>query len=253
MTYIVKQLVGRLAGPLVIAFLIGVTAGICRALGRRRTAVWLLASAATVAYLGAIVPVGDALLGPLERRYPPLSQEEPLPSVGYIVVLGSGYTPHNGIPVTAALDEDGLARIVEGIRLARRFGNARLVVSGGAPPGRMAPALGYPELARDLGVDETSLVVSDSALDTDAEARAVAALVGDAPFILVTSAYHMPRAVRLMERAGVHPIPAPTGHRVNASVRVDWTDLLPASVGLRKTERALHEYLGLAAMAVGVS
>jgi uncharacterized SAM-binding protein YcdF (DUF218 family) len=252
MTYLIKQLVGALATPLAIALLISAAAGICRALGRRRTAVWLLVSAATVAYLGAIAPVGDALLGPLERWYPPLRQEETLPPVEYIVVLGSSYTPQDGVPVTAALDGDGLARIVEGIRLARQLGDVRLVVSGGAPPGRVAPALGYAELARGLGVDEASLIVLSAALDTDAEARDVAALVNDEPFLLVTSAYHMPRAVRLMERAGAHPIPAPTGQRVNETAGGRWRGWLPTSGGLRETERALHEYLGLAAIAVGL-
>jgi uncharacterized SAM-binding protein YcdF (DUF218 family) len=127
-----------------------------------------------------------------------------------------------------------------------------LVVSGGAPPGRVAPALGYAELARGLGVDEASLIVLSAALDTDAEARDVAALVNDEPFLLVTSAYHMPRAVRLMERAGAHPIPAPTGQRVNETAGGRWRGWLPTSGGLRETERALHEYLGLAAIAVGL-
>ena len=195
--------------------------------------------------------MGDALLGPLEREYPPL-QDGSLPAVGYVVVLGSGYEPRDGIPVTAALDEDGLVRIVEGVRLMRRLGAVKLVVSGGAPPGRTPPAFGYAKLARGLGVDDASLVVLSGSLDTSAEARSVAALLGAAPFILVTSAYHMPRAMRLMERAGAHPFPAPTGQLVNESANGGWSSLLPTSGGLGKTERALHEYLGLAALAVGV-
>jgi uncharacterized SAM-binding protein YcdF (DUF218 family) len=72
------------------------------------------------------------------------------------------------------------------------------------------------------------------------------------PFLMVTSAYHMPRAMRLMERKGAHPIPAPTGQRVNESARAGWRSLLPTADGLRKTDRALHEYLGFAAIAAGV-
>ena len=114
-------------------------------------------------------------------------------------------------------------------------------------------ALGYAELARELGVDNASLIVLQWPLDTGAEAHAVAALLKGAPFLLVTSAYHMRRAVRLMQGAGQHPVPAPTGQRVGSSPGMALHRWLPSSVGMRDTEIALHEYLGLAALAIGIS
>jgi uncharacterized SAM-binding protein YcdF (DUF218 family) len=63
----------------------------------------------------------------------------------------------------------------------------------------------------------------------------------------------MPRAMRLMQRAGQHPIPAPTGQRVGGSLGTGPHRWLPTSTGMRDTEIALHEYLGLAAIALGVS
>jgi uncharacterized SAM-binding protein YcdF (DUF218 family) len=104
-----------------------------------------------------------------------------------------------------------------------------------------------------MGVAEASLVMLQWPLDTAAEARAVASLLHGAPFVLVTSAFHMPRAVRLMQRAGQHPIPAPTGQRVGASPGMSLHRWLPTSAGMRDTEIALHEYLGLAALAIGIS
>jgi uncharacterized SAM-binding protein YcdF (DUF218 family) len=102
-------------------------------------------------------------------------------------------------------------------------------------------------LARDLGINPGSIVVLDTALDTRQEAQAIAALIGSAPFVLVTSAYHMPRAMLEMRRAGVAPVPAPTDQLVGGAEAASWRAWLPSSSGLRKTERALHEYLGLAA------
>ena len=252
MAYFARQLIDMVAGPLMIALLMTVAGAILWMCRRRGTARWLFIAAAALVYIASLSPVGDALLGPLERRYPPLAATDPLPNAGYVVVLGSSYWPRANASIAAALGEDGLSRIVEGVRILRRLGTAQLVVSGGATQGRSSSALGYAELARELGVDNASLVVLDGSLNTRAEARAIAALTRGDPFILVTSAFHMPRAVRLMEQVKAQPIPAPTGQQTGAGYAHYWNYLAPSSTGLRRTERALHEYLGLAASAVNL-
>jgi len=250
-TYFIKQIVGVLATPMVLGLLIALLGAVCRGRNWPRAARWSFTIAIAVVCLSASGLVGSALLRPLEDKYPALREDQPLPEIRYIVVLGSGYTPHDGIPVTAALDPDGLVRIVEGVRLARRFDTARLLVSGGAPPGNTPPAFGYAMLARSLGIDGTSLIVLSDALDTRQEARAVASLVGATPFLLVTSAYHMPRAMQLMQLAGARPIAVPTGQRAYGSM-LNARAWLPGSGGLSRTELALHEYVGLAASAIGL-
>jgi uncharacterized SAM-binding protein YcdF (DUF218 family) len=247
LTHFVKQLAGTAATPLACAFLITLGGAIVRLFGRRRLATALWSAAAILVYLSAIAPVADALLAPLEARYPPLGDIQNLPPLQYIVVLGSDYGPRDGIPVTGALSSDGLARIAEGIRLMRKVPGARLVVSGGGSEGETPSAIGYVIFATDLGVDAGEIIKLDKSLDTAEEAGSVAALVGQAPFILVTSAYHMPRAMRLMQIAGAHPIPAPTGQLVPRRQFFYRAQAWIPSVGsLRKTERALHEYIGLA-------
>src|SRR5256885_15895079 len=113
--YDIRHLIGLLASPLPVALLIVVAAIIFRTYKRRTLAHGLFICAALVSYFGSIAMVGAALLGPLERAYPPLDLKQLAP-VSYIVVLGSGYAPRDQIPITAALDEHGLVRIVEGIR-----------------------------------------------------------------------------------------------------------------------------------------
>jgi uncharacterized SAM-binding protein YcdF (DUF218 family) len=249
--HFIKQLIGSAASPLVLATLLALVSLGCRAARRVRIARVAAIAAAVTGYLGCLIPVGAALLRPLERVYPPLREDVPVPASGYVVVLGSGYAPEAGLPVTAALDDDGLARIVEGVRLARLLPGARLVVSGGGIDGHV-PARGYARMAEELGVSASSMTVLDRALDTRGEARDVAALLGSEPFLLVTSASHMPRAMRLMQRAGAHPIPAPTEQRGLRHHGGGLRMLLPTSEGLGMSERALHEYLGLAAIRLGL-
>lgn len=240
---VLKVAVAMLSNSLLLAFVV-VAVGLLLLRGsRRRTGSWIIAAGAILAYLTSTSLVGNALLFPLERRYPPLEATQAI-GVRDVVVLGSGYEPHDHIPVTGALGADALSRIVEGVRLARSRADSRLIVSGGAPPGFTPGALGYATLAAELGIEPSRMIVLDRALNTDEEAREVVSLLGNSPFILVTSAYHMPRAMLLMRRAGANPVPAPTGNMLRASERFG---LIPGSGGLHKTEIALHEYLGLAA------
>jgi uncharacterized SAM-binding protein YcdF (DUF218 family) len=245
-TYFIKQVIGGTAMPLVCGLLIALAGAVARLLGRRRTSTVLWSVAALLVYLSAISPVADALLAPLEGKYPALTNVQNLPPVNYIVVLGSSYAPRGGIPITAALEGDALARIVEGVRLMRQVHGARLVVSGGGSGQQTPSATGYALLAIDLGIDPGAIVKLDGPLDTQDEAAGVVALIGKSPFILVTSAYHMPRAMRLMQIAGAHPIPAPTGQLARPQIDFDVRGWIPRSSSILKTERALHEYMGLA-------
>jgi uncharacterized SAM-binding protein YcdF (DUF218 family) len=251
MMHAVKQLVGALATPLGLALAVALLGWLARMLGRRRLSVALLVSAAVWIYLAATMPVANALLAPLEMRYPPLRTDRSL-HVAYIVVLGSHYAPRDGLPVTATLGPDGLARIVEGVRLARVFPEARLVVSGGAAAGHMPSARGYSMLAGELGIAPVKLVLVEAPRDTGEEAAAIVKLLGSSPFLLVTSASHMPRAMKLMTMAGARPVAAPTAHRADPSLAWSWRSLLPLASALRGTEIALHEYLGLLALTIGL-
>lgn len=243
----IKSLSEVFLQPLVSATLLVAIAVVLRWRGRRRAARVFAGIAIAIAFLGALSPVADALLRPLELRYPPLAAGPAVRSAAFVVVLGSAYSPHLGAPITAAISGEGLARIVEGVRLARIY-HLRLVVSGGAVRGYPASALGYAELARDLGVDPQDLIVSAVGVDTRTEAAAISRLAGSRPFILVTSASHMPRAVALLRRAGAVPLPAPTGQRASDSSSLSWRQWLPGAIALHETEIALHEYFGLLAI-----
>jgi uncharacterized SAM-binding protein YcdF (DUF218 family) len=250
-----KFFIDALTAPLALAFLLALLALPFRLLGRRKPAIILFASGVVLAWLCSLPVVGDIFLLPLESRYAPLDEAAVPPAqVPAIVVLGSSYSPRDNRPITAVLDDEGLARIAEGVRLALRFPAAKLVVSGGSPsPGR-APALGYARFAREFGIPQDRLIVLGKARDTAQEATEIAAALHSKNFILVTSAQHMLRAMTLMERAGLRPTPAPTSNHTGPHLALgSWRDvMLPSATGARKTEMAWHEYMGLAAIRLGL-
>jgi uncharacterized SAM-binding protein YcdF (DUF218 family) len=250
--YAFKQLIGALSSPLVMALVIGLIGSILHLLHRRRVAAWLYISAALIVYAGSTNLLARALIRPLENSWPALDPRTPLPDVDHIVVLGADYAPDASLPPTATIGRDGMPRVAEGLRLARLLPQARLILSGGGLRPERSPAHGYALLARDFGMPESALVVMDRAIDTSGEARDVTALLGARPFLLVTSASHMPRAMRLMGQAGARPIAAPTAHITRGDDRFGWDLFVPRGTALRTTELALHEYVGLAAISIGL-
>jgi uncharacterized SAM-binding protein YcdF (DUF218 family) len=252
MLFVLKKVVGALLLPLPMAVVLAALGLLALSRGWRRLGKWVVACGAAVALLPSLSPVSDILLRHLERQYSAVLDARALrPVPRYVLVLGSGYQPVAGLPITAALDADSLVRLTEGVRLFKQLPAASLVVSGGALPGRRPSARGYADAAIALGVPVSSIIVLDKPLDTAAEARAAATRFGSEPMLLVTSAAHMPRAMAHCARAGVRAIAAPTGHLVKSPLSLAPRAWLPSAVHLRKTEVALHEYLGLAAMAMG--
>jgi uncharacterized SAM-binding protein YcdF (DUF218 family) len=220
------------------------------AIGRRRLGRGVVVGALVCLLLASWRPVADAVLAPLENRHPPLVDASGMEGVAAVVVLGGGWWPDARWPISAQLEESSTVRLFEGVRLLRLLPDARLVVSGASRGGDVAPvALGYAEAARALGVPQERILVLDTPVDTVGEAFAVRDALGTGPrFVLVTSASHMPRAVKHFERAGLAPVPAPTHFLTGRGGPERFGYWVPAAEHLRKTERAIYEYLGLLAL-----
>jgi len=187
-------------------------------------------------YLLSFRPLSSAFLSPLENRYPYYKGSD---TVSYILVLGGGSVDDPRLPVFSQLSDPSLNRLVEGIGIYRRIQGAKLIFSGKKVAALMSSA------AQSLGVKENAILVEKSARDTKDEARTIQRIVGKAPFILVTSAAHIPRAMALFEKRGMHPIAAPVRYLVRGEYYLNAEFFLPSPGELYKTERAWHEYLGL--------
>jgi len=242
--FLCKKIIGSLLAPgtiILMLLLLGLWR-LCQA-GKscRSGRQWILL--ATVCFsLFTTAPLSTAFLSPLERRYAPLISSAGLPNVRFIVILSGSQRYTGDVPATSWLDDDTAARVAEGIRLYHLFaGQPTLIMSGG---GARRVGAQMAAFAQDLGIPPEKLLAETNSLDTHGNAQEVKALVQQDPFLLVTSAVHLPRAMAIFEQLGMRPIPAPADFRSRASYCL--ADLLPAGGALRDLDAALHEYLGLA-------
>jgi uncharacterized SAM-binding protein YcdF (DUF218 family) len=123
----------------------------------------------------------------------------------------------------------------------RKQENAKLIFSGYGNDDKISNARANARVAAALGVNPEDILLLENTRDTGAEAEAVKKIVGGEKVILVTSTAHMPRAMALFENAGLNVTPAPTDFRGKKSA---WLHL-PGAEGLRNSETAFHEYLGI--------
>lgn len=220
-----------------------------RKLGRYRLGGSIMTLAMLLLLLAAWAPVADNLLEPLESQYVAWEKWPEDRDIEAVIVLGGGWQPDRPWSITGRLSESSGLRLMEGLRLWHQRPNLLLVVSGGGEDPAMTMAHGYAEAAEALGVPTERIVMLVSPKDTADEAKAVQALLGvGAKVLVVTSASHMPRAMRHFEAAGLAPVAAPTHYLANRTEGLGLAYWLPSARELRKTERAIYESLGLLAI-----
>ena len=195
-------------------------------------------------------PLGALLIGPLENRFP--SPHADLPAPYGFVVLGGAIDDDLSRARGQTTFDEGAERLTEAAILARRYPAARIVYSGGS-----SSMLGRPsseaEQARSLlvamGVDAQSITLETRSRNTDENARFTAAIVHPQPdqrWLIVTSAYHMPRAMGLFRKAGFNAVADPVDYRT-AGGRADWRPNSNLPHGLVLFDLAVHEWIGLVA------
>lgn len=251
--FLLKKIVGHLLFPLPLLCLLLLLGLFALWRRKRRAARVLLALAIGALLLLSYPPVPLAMITPLEQAYAPidaarLAALKTLPQpIRYIVVLGGGHADTPTLTPISRLSGATLARLAEGIRLSRQFPAATLLLSGGAPFSETTDADLMAQAAVSLGVARSRIAQEAQSLDTDDEARLIQYMVGTAPLLLVTSASHMPRAMGLFRHYGLHPIAAPTDYMAPMVPQEGPLAFFPNSYNLHLAERAVYEYLGLAA------
>lgn len=216
-------------------------------LRRRRTGITLLVVSNLALFIAGWSPVGPALVMMLEDRFPaPVLPE----TVTGVVMLGGAVDIHVSQDRNQIVVNDNAERITTVAELARRFPQARLILSGGvgheANDTILTEAEGGRRMLVDLGVPSDRLELEDTSRTTYENAVASLAVAKPQPgetWLLVTSAFHMPRAVASFRAVGFPVVPYPVDYRTRpADLRRPIASL---TGGLGYSDAAAHEFLGL--------
>ena len=165
--------------------------------------------------------------------------------MSYIVVLGGGYTWDPNWAPSSNLINNSLPRLNEGIRLWLANPGSKMIFTGAAAKTNpVSTAEAGARVAESLGVPRSAIITLDSPKDTEEEAAAVKQAIGDVPFLLVTSASHLPRAMIFFEKQGLHPLPAPANQLAIDAPLNPWERIIPSPVWLMHSDRVGYETLG---------
>ncbi len=232
------------------AFLFALLAGLILATTRfRRLGKGLVAISIAFALLVSLVPVGPMLLNTLEKRFP---APKTLPdTIAGIVVLGGVIDPYRSEILKTPVINGAVERITVSADLAKRYPEARLIYAGGSgslrhPDQKEADYI--VELYNALGVSRDRLLLERESRNTWENAKfsiEIASPVASENWILVTSAFHMPRAVGVFRRVGWELIPYPVDF--NIGVIESFPSPLSFTNGLSTLSHAGHEWIGLIA------
>lgn len=194
-------------------------------------------------WLFSLSPVSDIMLGGLESDFKIPGN----PSGDVIILLGSGvYDEAPDLSGIGAPSVEMSGRIITAVRLQKKL-DIPIVVSGGIVfDGRKAEAVIVRRFLIDLGLPSDKIIMEDKSRDTIENAKYTLEICRKLNFkkpILVTSAFHMKRAIMSFRKIGVEVLPVPSNFRTWKNKRYGWESYLPGNFDIANT--AIHEYLGL--------
>lgn len=246
--FIASKLIGALLRP--DTWIVMASAWIVFALRlqQRRLAFWV--STILLGFLVTLsaLPLGNLLLQPIELRY---RTNPRLDAVDGIIVLGGGEDASASAYWEQVQLKEGAERLTAALQLARRFPEAKILFSGGSGALRDVAGVFNSEASvaerffLEQGIAPERLQLEGQSRNTSENARMSLKLAHPAStdtWVLVTSAFHMPRAMRSFEAAGWEGLVAwPVDYRTSAfSDGMGWN--LTGNISVLQT--AIREYIG---------
>lgn len=224
---------------------------------KRKLSKILIFAAVLILFVAGNRWVSMSLVRSLERQYPPMDVNT---RADVIVVLGGGTEaaqyPRQMVELNGAGD-----RVTYAYSLYQQKVAPFILLSGGTVDWQgtrtTSPAEDMAGLLSMMGIPNDAMLLQSKSLNTQEDAQFSAALIkenGYSRIVLVTSALHMPRSVKLFTAEGIQVIPAPVDFTISDQ---EWKDLftwqwenvliniLPTSSNLKSTTSSMKEYMGM--------
>ncbi|MBL8584028.1 MAG: YdcF family protein [Rhizobiaceae bacterium] len=250
MFFEISKIFGFFAQPLNFSIFVLGLCVLAALLGWHRLSFAGMAMVFVVMALSGWTSLGARLLTPLEDRFPrPMAAPE---RVDGIVVLGGGLEGAINLARGGYELNSGGDRFVEAAILARRYPDARIDVSRGTATQNQAgagEAATAPRLMTALGVEPDRLILENRSRNTYENAVFTRELVTPKPgetWLLVTSAFHMPRSVALFRKADFPIVPWPVDYRTSGNEGYGFFRDNPQDA-MQNTAVAIREWIGLVA------
>lgn len=235
-------------GNLLLLVLVGGFLLLLGSRGRRGRGRMLIGLAAIGFLVFAVAPVGPAMLLVLEQRFP---RPPTLPDrIDGILVLGGAVDPGLSLAYRETVFNSSVARVLAGIALARRHPEAKLALVGGEGelfPVGFAEARATSRFVVDEGITAARIILEERSRSTHENAVFAKESIRPGPaetWILVTSAFHMPRAVASFRAVDWPVIPYPVDFKVDPNTV--WRGNFNLVEGLGTATTAGKEWAGLA-------
>jgi len=246
--FVLSKILGFFALPSNILISIGI-AGVLLLFTRfTRLATWLVVTSLILLAVAGLSPLGNVLILPLEQRFPPWDASRGPPDG--VVVLGGVITPDVSVARGDVALNESAERITAAVELALRYPKLRIIFSGGDA------SLIFPDVPEAvvavrefeaLGISHDRITAEEQSRNT-IENAVFSRLIADPKlgerWLLLTSAYHMPRAMAVFRAAGFAVEAYPVDWRTRGPIDAT-RPFQSLGDGLRRTDTAMREWVGL--------
>ena len=188
------------------------------------------------------------VLWPLESRMDIFRNQTELGPYSGIIVLGGA----ESFTISKTLNQNTFnsssERLIQTAALALKYPNLPIIYSGGYPPDpkEFKEHVVAKVFFKNAGIDLSKIRFDKNSYNTHSNAIESRALIKESErenWLLVTSAFHMPRSVGTFQRAGINVQPYPVDYRTN--LKYDGFFKLQFSENFKRFDMAIHEYIGL--------
>ncbi len=249
LTLLISNVAAALTYPLGLVFVIAAAAALARVLDLKRTSLGLLTGGLLMLWVASTPVFSKLLVQPLEEAFPPVAIENS-PEADIAILLGGATEPKMPPRLRPDLTSSG-DRVLHAADLYRAGKVQTIIATGGGGvswiKGAPSEADSMADLLVSIGVPRSAIILEDQSRTTRQNAINTAKIMRERGFqsaLLVTSAFHMRRAMAVFTQAGIPAVASSTDIMVAGPINRSILDWMPDPDALSRTHRALKEYLG---------